>query len=1127
MMVNDLLNNLNSEQRQAVTYPEKSVLVLAGAGSGKTRVLTTRIAWLLSTGKADINSVMAVTFTNKAAREMGARLTTMLSKPVQSMWLGTFHGLCHRFLRLHHKKAGLSSTFQIMDTADQLSLIKRLLKQRNINPEFIQPRALQQFINSKKEVGGRAAVLSADDSYTQTLIECFADYERICQDEGLVDFAELILRSYEVLSSDESLRRHYQQKFRHILVDEFQDTNALQYQWIRLLAGGGACVFAVGDDDQSIYRFRGADVQNMNYLLRDFSIKNPIKLEQNYRSVGNILQAANAVIANNRSRLGKNLRTNAEDGEKLRFYHAYDDSSEARFVVREIQERLKENTSPQDIAILYRNNAQSRVLEQQLASENIPYRIYGGVRFYERQEVKLVLNYLRLVLDPDDNNAFLYIINTPSRSIGPSTIKKMQEQAQASKTSLFEVACAMALDSPKIDAFVQIIYQIAHSVSNKKLSDVVVDAIRISGLLDMYQSKKEYERLDNLLELVNAVTSFNPDGYINDPEKMGDTETLLDAFLTSTALESGERPSSSKQHSIQLMTVHAAKGLEFDTVFLTGLEEGLFPNQYALNEHNGEEEERRLMYVAITRAKKHLTLSAAQNRMLHGRGNIGSVSRFVHEIPDDYITLMTGNLNKTINRHTYSYDYYKQPEKEPEPPKQFGEYTVGDNVRHNRFGTGVITDIIPKGKDEDSETGEEYAQFVINFGIEGVKTLDTRYAKLSKITSENPFENFSETAVTETVEEKTVEEKTAEEKTVEPKTVVSERTSIKPVQVETKPVPFANKPVQVQTKPVPFANKSVQVQTKPVPFANKSAQIQTKPVPFANKPVQVQTKSVPFANKPVQVETKFVQVETKPVQVETAVHKVVDAGATEKKQSPKTSETPKMTKPVSPNARVNSTYAVGDKVRHADWGDGVVTHSFPMGIYSRLTIDFGQDGIKIMTTQNAALKKISPDEQPESISHTEKVNASSYSNRQPESVSHTEKVNASSYSNRQPESISRTEKVNTSSYPNRQPESISHTEKVNTSPYPNRQPESIFRTENVSNTPYKTIRKQPEKQSALDLFPSDAGYVSGEWVVHKKFGVGTVVCVLPQNEHKIIVTFESAGTRIFDMPYTSLKKYHQ
>ncbi|MBQ9620056.1 MAG: UvrD-helicase domain-containing protein, partial [Neisseriaceae bacterium] len=453
MMVNDLLNNLNSEQRQAVTYPEKSVLVLAGAGSGKTRVLTTRIAWLLSTGKADINSVMAVTFTNKAAREMGARLTTMLSKPVQSMWLGTFHGLCHRFLRLHHKKAGLSSTFQIMDTADQLSLIKRLLKQRNINPEFIQPRALQQFINSKKEEVGRAAVLSADDSYTQTLIECFADYERICQDEGLVDFAELILRSYEVLSSDESLRRHYQQKFRHILVDEFQDTNALQYQWIRLLAGGGACVFAVGDDDQSIYRFRGADVQNMNYLLRDFSIKNPIKLEQNYRSVGNILQAANAVIANNRSRLGKNLRTNAEDGEKLRFYHAYDDSSEARFVVREIQERLKENTSPQDIAILYRNNAQSRVLEQQLASENIPYRIYGGVRFYERQEVKLVLNYLRLVLDPDDNNAFLYIINTPSRSIGPSTIKKMQEQAQASKTSLFEVACAMALDSPKIDAF--------------------------------------------------------------------------------------------------------------------------------------------------------------------------------------------------------------------------------------------------------------------------------------------------------------------------------------------------------------------------------------------------------------------------------------------------------------------------------------------------------------------------------------------------------------------------------------------------------------------------------------------------------------------------------------------------
>lgn len=419
----NLLQGLNPEQLSAVTWPPQSALVLAGAGSGKTRVLTTRIAWLLQSGQASVHSIMAVTFTNKAAKEMQTRLGAMIPINVRAMWLGTFHGLCHRFLRLHHRDAGLPSSFQILDSGDQLSLIKRLLKSLNIAEEIIAPRSLQGFINAQKESGLRASVLGAPDPHTSRMIGCYAEYDKICQREGVVDFAELMLRSYEMLQSNEILRRHYQNRFNHILVDEFQDTNKLQYAWLKLMAGGNAAVFAVGDDDQSIYRFRGANVGNMTALMEEFHIDAPVKLEQNYRSVGNILAAANAVIENNDERLGKNLRTDAEAGDKIRYYSAFTDLEEARFIVDETKALEREGWDLDEIAVLYRSNAQSRVIEQSLFRSGIPYKIYGGLRFYERQEIKHALAYLRLAVNPDDDNALLRVINFPPRGIGARTVE--------------------------------------------------------------------------------------------------------------------------------------------------------------------------------------------------------------------------------------------------------------------------------------------------------------------------------------------------------------------------------------------------------------------------------------------------------------------------------------------------------------------------------------------------------------------------------------------------------------------------------------------------------------------------------------------------------------------------------
>ena len=729
-MQTPLLHGLNTEQLSAVTWPPQSALVLAGAGSGKTRVLTTRIAWLLQTQQASVHSIMAVTFTNKAAKEMQARLGAMLPINVRAMWLGTFHGLCHRFLRLHYKDANLPSTFQILDHGDQLALIKRLLKALNLAEEIIAPRSLQGFINAQKENGLRAGSLQAPDPYTRQLIECYAEYDQVCQREGVVDFAELMLRSYELLQTNPLLRQHYQNRFNHILVDEFQDTNKLQYAWLKLMAGERAALFAVGDDDQSIYRFRGADVGNMAALLNEFQIEAPIKLEQNYRSHANILSAANAVISNNAERLGKNLRTDAETGEKIRFFAAPTDFDEAQFVIDEAKSLQREGWSLEQMALLYRSNAQSRVLEQALFRANMPYKIYGGLRFYERQEIKHALAYLRLSINPDDDNALLRVINMPTRGIGTRTIENLQAAAAEQGISLWQAACNMGAKATKIAAFVHLIEGLRSQAGVVSLAEMMIAVTRDSGLVNHYLTQKgeHQDRLDNLDELVNAAVAFKPleSNFEVLPQNADTADALFPilAFLSSAALESGENQAGEGEPALQLMTVHAAKGLEFDAVFLSGMEEGLFPSEYSLAERGGLEEERRLMYVAITRARKRLYISMAQQRLLHGQTHFGVRSRFVDEIPSDILHVLS-------SAHTlFADNLFSRPQAGRQTPRHspsaartqiYDGFALGQNVRHNKFGVGVIIDAVSKG---------ESARLTINFGSHGIKELDTAFAKL-------------------------------------------------------------------------------------------------------------------------------------------------------------------------------------------------------------------------------------------------------------------------------------------------------------------------------------------------------------------------------------------------------------
>ncbi len=723
--MSDLLASLNAEQLAAVTLPPQHALILAGAGSGKTRVLTTRMAWLISTGQVSPHGVLAVTFTNKAAKEMLARLSAMLPINTRGMWIGTFHGLCNRLLRVHHREAGLPSTFQILDSADQLSAIKRLLKNLNIDDEKFPPRELAGFINAHKEQGLRAGQAEAYDDYTRRRVELYAEYDAQCQREGVADFAELLLRSYELLLRNEPLRHHYQARFRHILIDEFQDTNRLQYAWLKLLAGHdgsapsaqGACLFAVGDDDQSIYAFRGAEVGNMRDLEREFKVANVIRLEQNYRSHGNILDAANALIKNNRGRLGKNLWTEAGAGEPIRIFEGFADLDEARFVVDEVRELARDGMPRQHIAVLYRSNAQSRVLEHQLFTANVPYRVYGGLRFFDRQEVKHALAYLRLIANPDDDTAFSRVVNFPARGIGSRSLEALQEAAHRANSSLYNAAASLSGKAgTAVGHFIRLIETLRTETTALPLPEVIEHLIEKSGLRQHYLTEKEgRERLENLDELINAAASFvqDEDAQSTLPEDGGP----LAAFLAHASLEAGERQAGEGQDAVQLMTVHAAKGLEFDAVFITGLEQGLFPHENSMSERDGLEEERRLMYVAVTRARQRLYLTHAQTRLLHGQTRYCLPSLFLEELPEKLLRPVGQRLAAT------SGSIQEQRISSYEVPSA-GGFRVGQNVQHAKFGPGVIVAAEGRGND---------ARVQVNFGASGMKWLALEYAKLTSV----------------------------------------------------------------------------------------------------------------------------------------------------------------------------------------------------------------------------------------------------------------------------------------------------------------------------------------------------------------------------------------------------------
>lgn len=735
-MQDPLLAGLNNKQLEAVTLPQQSALILAGAGSGKTRVLTARIAWLIQTEQVSPTGLLAVTFTNKAAKEMLTRITASLPINTRGMWVGTFHGLCNRLLRAHHREAGLPASFQILDIADQLSMIKRLMKLMNVDDEKFPPKQVQNYINGCKDEGLRAHAVDAYDPHSQKLREIFEEYDKQCQRDGVADFAELLLRCYELLERDINIRHHYQSRFRYILVDEFQDTNRLQYQWLKLLAGQGRdgqhnCIFAVGDDDQSIYGFRGARVGNMRDFETDFNVQSVVKLEENYRSHSNILDAANAIISHNKNRLGKNLWTSAGAGEPVRVYQAYNDNDEAQFIVDEIKMLHAEGTELGEMAMLYRSNAQSRVLEHALFSANLPYRVYGGLRFFERAEIKHALAYMRLIANANDDTALLRVINFPARGIGARSLEQLQEAARADNCSLWQAAINKVgngkVGGKGIDGFVALIRQMVDEAYGISLAELTELATTLSGLKAHYQNEKEGEdRIANLEELVTAAVAFTNQDFGNHSNADGETpQDLLTQFLSHASLEAGEHQADVGREALQLMTVHASKGLEFKVVFISGLEEGLCPHEQSTYEANGLEEERRLMYVAVTRARQRLYLSHAQSRMLHGQVRYGIPSRFLDEIPDKLLKHLN---SKPVAKSGYGRDYNELPavmsKQQSSTQKNAMPWKIGQQVAHNKFGNGVVVSYEGNAND---------MRVQVNFGREGLKWLALEFAKLTAI----------------------------------------------------------------------------------------------------------------------------------------------------------------------------------------------------------------------------------------------------------------------------------------------------------------------------------------------------------------------------------------------------------
>ena len=730
MDVSLLLDELNKPQRQAVSAGLSPILVLAGAGSGKTRVLVHRVVWLLQVEQVSPFSILAVTFTNKAANEMRGRIAALLQQPLGGLWVGTFHGIAHRLLRRHWQEAKLVQQFQIIDSDDQFRLVKRVMKTLELDKDKWPPRQAQSYINKQKDEGIRPQFIEAKGNfYTQKMIDIYQEYETACQKSGVIDFAEMLLRSLELLRDNAALLQHYQQRFQHILVDEFQDTNTLQYAWLRLLAGSENKVFAVGDDDQSIYGWRGAKIENIRDFSAHFSDTQTIRLEQNYRSSGNILKAANALIKNNTGRLGKKLWTADKAGNLIDLYKAYNEADEARYVIARIQAAAEQGQAYSDMAILYRSNAQSRIFEMIFTEKRIPYRVYGGLRFFDRAEIKDTLSYLRLSVNHHDDPSFERVVNLPTRGIGAKTVDQIRNYARSHNISLWhsagiivEAAMLPARATNAVRGFLKLLNNMSTTINSLSLHEQVDAVIETTLLKDHYKKKEKGEkgsaRIDNLNELVAAAKDFlyEPNGNHEDMD-------FLSAFLSHAVLESGEMQGTSHEDCVQMMTLHAAKGLEFPLVFLAGVEENLFPHRMSLNDANRLEEERRLCYVGITRARQQLVISYAEQRRIHGSVQYNLASQFIREIPEELFNEIRPSITAYRTKRLHSTPKY-QGTRSFGFKQQTSAFSVGQRVRHHVFATGVIVDLEGEGN---------HAQAQVNFDREGYKWLVLRYAKLEKI----------------------------------------------------------------------------------------------------------------------------------------------------------------------------------------------------------------------------------------------------------------------------------------------------------------------------------------------------------------------------------------------------------
>ncbi|MEE4300324.1 MAG: DNA helicase II [Pseudomonadales bacterium] len=730
MDVTHILEGLNDPQREAVTAPPENLLVLAGAGSGKTRVLVHRIAWLVEAEGASPHGILAVTFTNKAASEMRSRIETLLDIPVRHMWVGTFHGIAHRLLRQHWQEARLPENFQILDAEDQQRLVKRIMKSLDLDEKRWPPRQATWFINGQKDEGRRARHVEGGDLFADTMLRVYGAYEDACERGGMIDFAELLLRSHELWLENRTLLEHYQRRFGHLLVDEFQDTNTIQYAWLRVLAGDNGRIMVVGDDDQSIYGWRGARIENIHRVQQDFRDVRVIRLEQNYRSTGNILAAANALIEKNDDRLGKELWTDGDDGDPIRLYAGYNELDEARFIAERIQEFLNDGHGAGEAAILYRSNAQSRNLEEALLRLDIPYRIYGGLRFFERAEIRNALGYMRLIANREADAAFERVVNTPPRGIGEKTLDQLRLEARAAEISMWRAAITMlergelsGRAANAVRAFLQLVDDLDEGTNGLTLAELTQHVVEVSGLYEYHgreKGERGVARKENLDELVTAARQFAGELVLpvdEDGDERLDERRRLEEFLDLAALEAGDTQSGDGREAVQLMTLHSAKGLEFPLVFLAGVEEGLFPHRMSIEEPGRLEEERRLCYVGITRAMRQLYLTYAESRRLHGQESYNRPSRFIRELPAERLEEV--RLNSSITRPT-QHAARRGVQVEEAVARDAG-LALGSQVRHPTFGEGTVLDVEGQGA---------RARVQVNFDEVGTKWLMLSHVNL-------------------------------------------------------------------------------------------------------------------------------------------------------------------------------------------------------------------------------------------------------------------------------------------------------------------------------------------------------------------------------------------------------------